>query len=863
MEHVYIDDIKVKNCRNHHEMEMDFPVDCFTVIQGKNGAGKSTIIKSLSMGLMGDDGSPAGDKVGIADMVNRKVGKNLEILINFHIVTEKGNTDRYEVQLYHSHSKYQNKMFLLKNTIDISGKTKADTYKILEGLLYPKDVYHNVVCFNQQVKNFFTSLTNTEQKKIFDSILQTKIYNTYYENARNGEKKVISLREELELELRGLEYERTSKLSYIGMLENAKKEFETDKHLKIQATQTSIAQTEQLIKDLTIVLNTINFSNDEYMKLSNDIAVLDQQLSRMDDDKNKKLEEYDTQCTSEFNVIQSNISNRKQVELDEYRKQLDSKSSLLLSNRTVLYEQISAISSKYDLQAISADCSEFEKSKQSEQQQISYDINSASTEFSTSTLEFERDERLAIIERNIQDIKDSASDLKGEAANIKSVIESKQEQVNKDKDSISGDIPSCSKCKRPFTDESNIQVIKDSIEKGEFEIVELGNNLTIMQTKMETLKSEFEEASSVKLKAQSDYNDRINDIVHKRNNRIEELQRKQTLLNQEVEEYRKQSDIKLNAMKTKIESETSDIRTNISKIDSDVTILDEEKKIKLQTINSTYDKETQNTKLEHIKKYSDLKNSHIIKCEEEQKNETLKKETKTKNLSEMNDLHIKYTETSESITNQNISLKQLNTSLIDLNNSKYVETDKDNQEELLKEIEVKIQAKQSDDSILQDDLEKIKFWKIAFSDSGIKSMLIDMAIPHMNIAVAEALDKTAPGVFTVSFDTLSTTKGGDIRDKFNVNILHNIEGTDNHKMLSGGEKRIVDLACMDALRSLSEKLYNKKIHITLYDEVLDSLDEDNRQVFCQVSKILSKDQSVFLITHGLAEDMEPDRIFKL
>ena len=45
----------MKNCRGHYEMEMDFPIDCFTVIQGKNGAGKSTIPKAVSKSILIQD----------------------------------------------------------------------------------------------------------------------------------------------------------------------------------------------------------------------------------------------------------------------------------------------------------------------------------------------------------------------------------------------------------------------------------------------------------------------------------------------------------------------------------------------------------------------------------------------------------------------------------------------------------------------------------------------------------------------------------------------------------------------------------------------------------------------------------------
>jgi DNA repair exonuclease SbcCD ATPase subunit len=107
------------------------------------------------------------------------------------------------------------------------------------------------------------------------------------------------------------------------------------------------------------------------------------------------------------------------------------------------------------------------------------------------------------------------------------------------------------------------------------------------------------------------------------------------------------------------------------------------------------------------------------------------------------------------------------------------------------------------------------------------------------------------------------TKAGDLKDKFNVNIRHNVKGTDNHKLLSGGEKRLIDLCCMKSLRSLSERLYNKKFHNYFLDETTDSLDADSCNSFCQMLRMLSKDQNVAIITHNDPENMEPDRVFKM
>ena len=141
-------------------------------------------------------------------------------------------------------------------------------------------------------------------------------------------------------------------------------------------------------------------------------------------------------------------------------------------------------------------------------------------------------------------------------------------------------------------------------------------------------------------------------------------------------------------------------------------------------------------------------------------------------------------------------------------------------------------------------------------------MLIDDSIPFLNKIMREELEKVAPGKYLFHFDTLSTTKGGEVRDKISVNVLNLENGADRYCMLSGGEKRQIDVCCMKSLRALTEDLYQKRINVTFLDEILDSLDEDNTSLFCQNLKLLSKGQNITLITHSLANSSECDRVLR-
>ena len=75
-----LDKIQLRNVRRYGNdmMEMDFPLNNLTVFTGKVGAGKSTILKAVSMALYGEDGGAKNEKLSIDDMINEKNGKNLD-----------------------------------------------------------------------------------------------------------------------------------------------------------------------------------------------------------------------------------------------------------------------------------------------------------------------------------------------------------------------------------------------------------------------------------------------------------------------------------------------------------------------------------------------------------------------------------------------------------------------------------------------------------------------------------------------------------------------------------------------------------------------------------------------------------------
>jgi len=179
------------------------------------------------------------------------------------------------------------------------------------------------------------------------------------------------------------------------------------------------------------------------------------------------------------------------------------------------------------------------------------------------------------------------------------------------------------------------------------------------------------------------------------------------------------------------------------------------------------------------------------------------------------------------------------------------------------ELDKKIEESNEALKNLQKEETLAAFWKSAWSPSGIPSMLIDEAVPFMNEKVSEYLDQLTNGRYIVSFDTLAATKAGEFRDKISVNVLDTYTRANSRIQLSGGQTRLVDIATILTLGDLQSSVQDVNINILLFDEIFDSLDEENIGF---VSKILSKlkiGKSIYLISHTQVEQLEADEILEL
>jgi len=251
--------------------------------------------------------------------------------------------------------------------------------------------------------------------------------------------------------------------------------------------------------------------------------------------------------------------------------------------------------------------------------------------------------------------------------------------------------------------------------------------------------------------------------------------------------------------------------------------------------------------------------------------------------------NIKASELKEEGIQINEQLKDINETIETINKYKIELSRLENERVVLRDRHTEIQRNEFDKSLLdnlfqevdtikykikqQQDLlpELIKksniydFWKkVGFSSSGIPSMLIDESIPFMNKRVSEYSEQIAGGRYIISFDTLKANKDGkEYKDKINVEVFDTQTKSDKRVKFSGGQTRIVDIATILTLRDLQSNFQNMKINILLFDEIFDSLDDENIGYVSKLLKSLVEDSCVVIISHRHFDSIEADEIFRL
>ena len=707
---------------------LEFKNDTLTLVTGPNGVGKTMALDAILFTLYGiTSRGMRGD-----DVVNNTVGRNCKTWVKF-----TSDSTQYIVTRYHKYTRLGNTVILNVGGVDTK-KGHKEVLPEIERILTPRKTFTNTLMFGQQIKDFFTDLTDSDKKEIFRQILNLIKYVLYYAATNDKLKKVI----EDYAEVAKGESVKHEVLRYtqdqIEILIKQQTDFENEKANQIKELQSMIE------KNLNLTIAWNDKLDDETVLGNRNLDILVKRTSEVE----SQISQIGQKQESTF----QNLENQKDLKLQEF-----------------------AGKAQKELSEISAEMDETKEELRKEESALRDQLE----EF----IKFNQDQRLEL-ENAIVKFESDAS-AHGERADelYKNVIDA--------------DIATCPTCDTELT-ENKIKEISKKIEKHHDAIQSANESAARVEINAKKLRSHLAEHS-----------DKVNKQRDLIRNKIE-------VINLDLKKKTTELDIRLNEAQEKVlkayqrstELLNTEFVSDKARLDSELTELQEEKR------------------------QIDERQKKIDEIQDALKN--LKTERDTLKVQFDIESNREYDETQ--LTTHRRQEVALQSQILELINQR---------ERLIK------------------SKDKYEFWKEAYSPSGIPSMLIDEAIPFMNKKIAEYLDKLTNGRYVVSFDTLAATKAGEFRDKISVNVLDTFTRANSRVQLSGGQTRIIDIATILTLGDLQSNIQNMKINILVFDEIFDSLDDEN---IMQVSKVLNKlkiGKSIYLISHRHEDQLEADEVLAM
>ena len=152
----------------------------------------------------------------------------------------------------------------------------------------------------------------------------------------------------------------------------------------------------------------------------------------------------------------------------------------------------------------------------------------------------------------------------------------------------------------------------------------------------------------------------------------------------------------------------------------------------------------------------------------------------------------------------------------------------------------------------------------AFSDRGIRSLMVDNVADFVNDRMVEHLDALTAGEATNRMAATTALKKGGTKERisFTPSWVWGGEGSDSG---SGGQDRRVDLATFASVQDLSESRSARPFPLKAYDEPFDALDSRGKEMACAWLREQAKKRTVLLITHSeeLAGLANPDQTWTI
>lgn len=184
--------------------------------------------------------------------------------------------------------------------------------------------------------------------------------------------------------------------------------------------------------------------------------------------------------------------------------------------------------------------------------------------------------------------------------------------------------------------------------------------------------------------------------------------------------------------------------------------------------------------------------------------------------------------------------------------------------DVLGDLKKRRSALESRKQTLLTQISRYKQLEKAFSQNGVPALLIEQALPQIELRANAILDRLSGGGMTVRFVTQEAYKDkrrADLRETLDIQIS-DASGTRDYELYSGGEAFRVNFAIRLALSEVLAQRAGARLQMLVVDEGFGSQDALGRQRLIETINMVKDDFAKILIITHIEElkDAFPNRI---
>jgi DNA repair protein SbcC/Rad50 len=800
-------------------------------ISGANGHGKSALIDAITWALWGQTRAASDDELVHSGQLEAEVDFDFTVSGQRYQIVRKHNKPRNQKSSGQTILEFR--MVTPDGMKILTGDTVAQTQqKIIQTLHMDYDTFVNSAFIRQGHSNEFTRKRAGERKQVLSNILQLELYDALEENAKALSKLQQNTIDQLETLIHGIKEELVRQPEYLAEFENAQLELQKEESLsaELEVQLTSLRKEKELLENKKAQLNEIT-------------------AHLQDSERNYNLwTEQAHQCRSRILGYETVLSHQEDIERGHQDYLEMQKSVQELDQKAKQYHLLTQAKHRLEMAIVKAG-EEINRSHAVAENRIR-DLEASAEKLpglqqSLKELEIhikkieEADEQNQTKRMRSQEIQSRSQWLQSEELRLKTALVGVEEKIKMLSHQAGA---TCPLCESEIGEEGQKRIEA----KYKNERNEIAENLRLnllenkaISTNSLTLVNEIQQ-NELKLKqardsAQAKRGQLVKAVEHamESSHKCQE----ERLLLEEIERRLSTRDF------------ASFDQDSLTRIEKEITELayDYLRHEQLKMLAADLEKyEASMRKLEEaarLIKQEKITEEQACRTAEELRDKIEKDSSRQQSLSfELKEMPIVYSELQ-------IAENKYQTRLTQQKSIREVMGGAKARLDRLNDLEKRVKDKSDElsEAVKQDKL--YKDLAQAFGKKGLQAMLIEMAIPEIELEANQLLARMTDNRMHIKLETQRATKKGDVQETLDINISDEL-GTRNYEMFSGGEAFRIDFAIRIALSKLLARRAGAPLPTLIIDEGFGTQDANGIDKIKEaVTSIQDDFEKILVITH--------------